>query len=81
MSLASVQRVVVAAAAIALTGLVHAADISGAGATFPHPIYSKWADPYKTRTVSGLNYQSSGSRGGIKQVHTTWDTQLQADWK
>jgi phosphate transport system substrate-binding protein len=68
MSLASVQRVVVAAAAVALTGLVQAADISGAGATFPYPIYSKWADAYKTSTGTGLNYQSIGSGGGIKQI-------------
>src|ERR1700749_4957780 len=68
MSLASVQRVLVAAAAIALTGLIHAADISGAGATFPYPIYSKWADAYKTSTGTGLNYQSIGSGGGIKQI-------------
>jgi phosphate transport system substrate-binding protein len=68
MSLASVQRVMVAAAAVALTGLVHAADISGAGATFPYPIYSKWADAYKTSTGTGLNYQSIGSGGGIKQI-------------
>jgi len=68
MSLASVQRVMVAAAAVALTGLVHGADISGAGATFPYPIYSKWADAYKTKTGNGLNYQSIGSGGGIKQI-------------
>ncbi|HEV2702892.1 MAG TPA: phosphate ABC transporter substrate-binding protein PstS [Steroidobacteraceae bacterium] len=68
MSLASVQRVMVAAAALAFTGLVHAADISGAGATFPYPIYSKWADAYKTSTGTGLNYQSIGSGGGIKQI-------------
>ena len=68
MSLASVQRVVVAAAVLALSGLVHAADISGAGATFPYPIYSKWADAYKTSTGTGLNYQSIGSGGGIKQI-------------
>src|ERR1700761_747199 len=68
MSLASVQRVMVAAAAVALTGLVHAADITGAGATFPYPIYSKWADAYKTSTGTGLNYQSIGSGGGIKQI-------------
>ncbi|HEY1898841.1 MAG TPA: phosphate ABC transporter substrate-binding protein PstS [Steroidobacteraceae bacterium] len=68
MSLASVQRVMVAAAAVALTGLVHAADISGAGATFPYPIYAKWADAYKKATGTGLNYQSIGSGGGIKQI-------------
>ena len=45
-----------------------AADISGAGATFPYPIYSKWADAYKTQTGVGLNYQSIGSGGGIKQI-------------
>ncbi|MGB3900392.1 MAG: phosphate ABC transporter substrate-binding protein PstS [Mesorhizobium sp.] len=45
-----------------------AADISGAGATFPYPIYAKWADAYKKETNIGLNYQSIGSGGGIKQI-------------
>src|SRR3954464_9157233 len=45
-----------------------AADISGAGATFPYPIYAKWADTYKKETNVGLNYQSIGSGGGIKQI-------------
>jgi phosphate transport system substrate-binding protein len=45
-----------------------AADISGAGATFPYPIYAKWADSYKKETNVGLNYQSIGSGGGIKQI-------------
>ena len=45
-----------------------AADISGAGATFPYPIYSKWADAYKKETGDGLNYQSIGSGAGIKQI-------------
>jgi phosphate transport system substrate-binding protein len=45
-----------------------AADISGAGATFPYPIYAKWADAYKKQTGIGLNYQSIGSGGGIKQI-------------
>ena len=45
-----------------------AADITGAGATFPYPIYAKWADAYKQRTGIGLNYQSIGSGGGIKQI-------------
>jgi len=46
----------------------NAADISGAGATFPYPIYAKWADAYKKETGIGLNYQSIGSGGGIKQI-------------
>jgi phosphate transport system substrate-binding protein len=45
-----------------------AAEISGAGATFPYPIYAKWADAYKKETGVGLNYQSIGSGGGIKQI-------------
>src|SRR3954464_15611545 len=45
-----------------------AADITGAGATFPFPLYSKWADAYKKETGNGLNYQSIGSGAGIKQI-------------
>ncbi len=45
-----------------------ATDITGAGATFPYPVYAKWADTYKTQTGIGLNYQSIGSGGGIKQI-------------
>ncbi|MGC2114881.1 MAG: phosphate ABC transporter substrate-binding protein PstS, partial [Pseudolabrys sp.] len=56
---------VIAAAAFAPA---KAADISGAGATFPYPIYAKWADDYKKATGNGLNYQSIGSGGGIKQI-------------
>ena len=58
-------------AAATLLGLAHnaaAADISGAGATFPYPIYAKWADAYKKETGIGLNYQSIGSGAGIKQI-------------
>ena len=55
----------VAAAAI---GPASAIDLSGAGATFPYPIYAKWADAYKKETNVGLNYQSIGSGGGIKQI-------------
>ncbi len=55
------------AAAFAIT-TAQAADISGAGATFPYPIYAKWADAYKKETGIGLNYQSIGSGGGIKQI-------------
>ena len=56
------------AAAIAFPAA--AADISGAGATFPYPIYAKWADAYKKQTGVGLNYQSIGSGGGIKQIQS-----------
>lgn len=49
-------------------GVANAAAISGAGATFPYPIYAKWADAYKKETGIGLNYQSIGSGGGIKQI-------------
>ena len=45
-----------------------AAEISGAGATFPYPVYAKWADVYKKETGVSLNYQSIGSGGGIKQI-------------
>ena len=47
---------------------VQAAEITGAGATFPYPIYAKWADAYRKHTGVGLNYQSIGSGGGIKQI-------------
>jgi phosphate transport system substrate-binding protein len=58
----------VAASAAALSLAAAGADISGAGATFPYPIYAKWADAYKNLTGVGLNYQSIGSGGGIKQI-------------
>ena len=47
---------------------VHAADLTGAGATFPYPIYAKWAEAYKAKTGQGVNYQSIGSGGGIAQI-------------
>jgi len=59
---------VIAVAASLGMAAVAAADISGAGATFPYPIYAKWADAYKKLTGVGLNYQSIGSGGGIKQI-------------
>src|ERR1700742_2243678 len=63
-------RALLAAGAIAVAAPLAAlaADISGAGATFPYPIYAKWADTYKKDTGVGLNYQSIGSGGGIKQI-------------
>jgi phosphate transport system substrate-binding protein len=58
---------VAAGVAVTMTTAM-AADITGAGATFPYPIYSKWAEAYKAKTNVGLNYQSIGSGGGIKQI-------------
>jgi phosphate transport system substrate-binding protein len=57
-----------AAAALVFGVQAHAADITGAGATFPYPIYAKWADAYKKQTGIGMNYQSIGSGGGIAQI-------------
>jgi phosphate transport system substrate-binding protein len=57
-----------AAVAASASVAVRAASISGAGATFPYPIYAKWADAYKKETGNSLNYQSIGSGGGIKQI-------------
>src|SRR5229473_2833590 len=63
-------RILTAAAVLAAASIApaSAAEISGAGATFPYPIYAKWADAYKKATGNGLNYQSIGSGGGIKQI-------------
>jgi len=55
-------------ASLLAAGNACATDITGAGATFPYPVYAKWADAYKTQTGIGLNYQSIGSGGGIKQI-------------
>src|SRR5712675_2542423 len=57
-----------ACTAIGWSGTAGAADISGAGATFPYPIYAKWAEAYKAKTGTSMNYQSIGSGGGIKQI-------------
>ncbi len=54
--------------AVAASAPALAADISGAGASFPYPVYTKWADAYKKETGNSLNYQSIGSGGGIKQI-------------
>ena len=61
-------KAIVAAGLVAASTSAFAADITGAGATFPFPIYSKWANSYKKETGNGLNYQSIGSGGGIKQI-------------
>jgi phosphate transport system substrate-binding protein len=57
--------------ASALAAQAVADDISGAGATFPYPVYAKWAEAYKQQTGIGLNYQSIGSGGGIKQIEAS----------
>lgn len=65
----TILRSAVLGAAVALVaGASQAADITGAGATFPYPVYSKWADSYKKETGVGLNYQAIGSGGGINQI-------------
>ena len=56
------------AGAVALVGAAQAAEITGAGATFPYPIYAKWAEAYKAQSGVAMNYQSIGSGGGIKQI-------------
>ena len=61
-------KTMVAAGLVAASTSAFAADITGAGATFPFPLYSKWADAYKKETGNGLNYQSIGSGAGIKQI-------------
>jgi phosphate transport system substrate-binding protein len=71
MKSASVQRLLATAAiawGLASAVPAGAANITGAGATFPYPIYSKWAEAYRAKTGVGLNYQSIGSGGGIKQI-------------
>ncbi len=59
---------ITAAAAVAFAGASRATDITGAGATFPYPVYAKWAEAYKAQAGVGMNYQSIGSGGGIKQI-------------
>ena len=63
-----IKSMVVAAMSTLAMGSAFAADITGAGATFPFPIYAKWAEGYKAATGNGLNYQSIGSSGGIRQI-------------
>jgi phosphate transport system substrate-binding protein len=67
------QRILIAGAlcgAFGLAAMAQAAEISGAGATFPYPIYAKWAEAYQAKTGLRMNYQSIGSGGGIKQIQS-----------
>src|SRR5215475_6860048 len=61
-------KAMVAAGLVAASTSAYAGDITGAGSTFVYPILAKWADAYRKETGIGLNYQSIGSGGGIKQI-------------
>ena len=63
-----IKSVAAAAMATLSMGSAFAAEITGAGASFPYPIYVKWAEGYKAATGNSLNYQSIGSSGGIRQI-------------
>ena len=64
----SLFKSVLAVGVITFAHSAYAIDITGAGATFPYPIYAKWAEAYKAKTGTNFNYQSIGSSGGIKQI-------------
>ncbi len=71
MTIKSVFGAALVSAIAAMTSpVLQAAEITGAGATFPFPVYSKWADAYKKETGDSLNYQSIGSGAGIKQIQS-----------
>src|SRR6476660_1164802 len=58
----------VGAAAVSMTGWAGAQEVTGAGATFPAPLYAKWASDYNKATGVKINYQSVGSGAGIRQI-------------
>jgi phosphate transport system substrate-binding protein len=64
------KRFLAAITSLGIALAAQAADITGAGATFPYPIYAKWAEAYHKQTGVGLNYQSIGSSGGIRQINS-----------
>lgn len=68
MNVSFLRSTLAAVAMVAVAGTASAQDITGAGASFPAPVYSKWADAYNKATGARLNYQSIGSGGGIKQI-------------
>ncbi len=68
MALFRIAPLAAAVLALGMAGAAGAAEISGAGATFPYPVYAKWAEAYKAKTGTSMNYQSIGSGGGIKQI-------------
>jgi phosphate transport system substrate-binding protein len=71
MKFAQIRGVVFFSAAVALSAVAavaHAQDVTGAGASFPAPVYAKWADAYNKATSARINYQSVGSGAGLKQI-------------
>ncbi|XHS77649.1 phosphate ABC transporter substrate-binding protein PstS [Burkholderiaceae bacterium UC74_6] len=68
MNFAHLRTAITLAAGVALLPLASAQDVTGAGASFPAPIYAKWADAYAKATGAHINYQSVGSGAGIKQI-------------
>ena len=64
----AVRFYMLSAALLSFAAAVSATEITGAGATFPYPVYAKWAEAYKAETGISVNYQSIGSGGGIKQI-------------
>ena len=64
------KRLLTLITALGISATAQAAEITGAGATFPYPIYAKWAEAYHKQTGVGLNYQSIGSSGGIRQINS-----------
>lgn len=68
MNLSRFSKTIVLAASFGLTPLAFAQDVTGAGASFPAPVYAKWADAYHKATGARINYQSVGSGAGIKQI-------------
>lgn len=64
------KKILAAISTLLLTGLLQAQTITGAGATFPYPIYAKWAEVYQKQSGVMLNYQSIGSSGGIRQINS-----------
>jgi len=67
---AALRATLAGAAGLLIASTASAVDISGAGATFPYPVYAKWAEAYKAKTGVSMNYQSIGSGGGIKQIQS-----------
>lgn len=63
-----IKKLTIAITALLISSTSYSAEITGAGATFPYPVYSKWADSYKKETGTQINYQSIGSGAGIKQI-------------